>query len=99
MDHQEMSKKGGSVKSEAKTKAARKNARKPRGKWVTAVYYKYQVLDSAEKRDGILLIPGKPPKADDKFFVWVEKVLTEDPINAKYPYGELLDFSTRSGLI
>ena len=35
----EMGKKGGQAKSEAKASAARKNASKPRGRWVTAIAY------------------------------------------------------------
>lgn len=37
---QELGKKGGSVKSEAKTKAAKTNAAKPRGKLVTVIAYR-----------------------------------------------------------
>jgi hypothetical protein len=36
---QELGRKGGSAKSEAKTKAARANAAKPRGKLVTVIAY------------------------------------------------------------
>ena len=36
---QELGKKGGMAKSEAKTAAARANAKKPRRKWMTACYY------------------------------------------------------------
>lgn len=44
---QELGKKGGSVKSEAKAKAARANAKKPRGKWVTA--FGFVVADDDDK--------------------------------------------------
>ncbi len=37
---QELGKKGGSVKSEAKAKAAKANASKPRGKLVTVIAYR-----------------------------------------------------------
>lgn len=37
---QELGRKGGQAKSPAKTAAARANAKKPRGKWVTAVAYR-----------------------------------------------------------
>ena len=43
----EMGKKGGQAKSEAKAAAARKNASKPRGKWVTFVHY--QVIGADDK--------------------------------------------------
>lgn len=36
---QELGRKGGKAKSERKTAAVRENAKKPRGKWVTALYY------------------------------------------------------------
>lgn len=39
---QELGRKGGQAKSPAKTAAARANAKKPRGKWVTSVAYRVQ---------------------------------------------------------
>ncbi len=42
MDHKEFSSRGGRVKSAAKTRAARRNAKKPRGRWVTAVAYEFE---------------------------------------------------------
>lgn len=42
---QELGKKGGSVKSEAKAKAAKENAKKPRGKLVTVVAYRGTTAD------------------------------------------------------
>lgn len=55
---QELGKKGGSVKSEAKTKAARANAAKPRGKWVTAIAYRGASSDGRELF-GVALSRGK----------------------------------------
>jgi hypothetical protein len=57
---QEMGKKGGQATSPAKSAAARKNAGKPRGKWVTAIAYE---LDSVEDflAFGSVLVTGKPP--------------------------------------
>ena len=57
---QEMGKKGGSAKSESKTAAARKNASKPRGKWVTAIAYE---LDGVPEcvAFGAVIVAGKPP--------------------------------------
>jgi hypothetical protein len=57
---QELGKKGGQVKSAAKTEAARKNASKPRGKWFTAIAYE---LDGVEKYKafGAVLVRGCPP--------------------------------------
>lgn len=55
-----MSKKGGQAKSEQKTKAARKNASKPRGKWVTAIAYAANFNgDEGESKEGLMLVPGK----------------------------------------
>ena len=44
----EIGKKGGQAKSEAKAAAARKNASKPRGKWVTFVHYTVDGADGKE---------------------------------------------------
>ena len=57
---QEMGKKGGEAKSEAKTAAARKNASKPRGKWVTAIAYELEGVQR-HKAFGVVLVQGKPP--------------------------------------
>jgi len=55
-----LGKKGGQAKSEAKTKAARENASKPRGKWATAIAYAATLEgDIGEPHDGVLLVPGK----------------------------------------
>lgn len=55
---QELGKMGGSVKSEAKTKAAKANASKPRGKWVTAIAYR-GITDDGMQRFGVALARGK----------------------------------------
>jgi hypothetical protein len=56
----EMGKKGGQAKSEAKTAAARKNASKPRGKWVTAIAYEVANVPQF-KAFGVVLVRGAPP--------------------------------------
>jgi hypothetical protein len=56
----EMGKKGGSVKSEAKAAAARKNASKPRGKWVTAIAYEIANVRQY-KAFGCVITKGSPP--------------------------------------
>ena len=56
----EMGKKGGSAKSDAKTAAARKNASKPRGKWVTAIAYELDDI-AKYKAFGSVITTGKPP--------------------------------------
>lgn len=54
----ELGKKGGSVKSEAKAAAARENAKKPRGKYVTAIAYKGVDTDG-KHRFGVALARGR----------------------------------------
>ena len=103
---QELGKKGGQAKSEAKTKAARKNASKPRrGKWVTAIVYKVR-LHSGKAVEGLLLVTGK---IDQKYIegisgedTFIQDLIAEDLIEIGYiakeqgsdPY-EFLDGVTR----
>lgn len=54
---QELGKKGGSVKSEAKTKAAKVNATNPRGKLVTVIAYRGTDSDG-KKRFGATVDRG-----------------------------------------
>lgn len=56
----EMGKKGGQAKSEAKAKAARKNASKPRGKWVTAIAYELANVPQY-KAFGCVITKGSQP--------------------------------------
>lgn len=49
MNAKDMGKKGGSAKSEAKTNAARENAKKPRGILVTAIHAKWVCVDGKTK--------------------------------------------------
>lgn len=55
---QELGMKGGSVKSEAKAKAAKENAKKPRGKLVTVIAYRGKTADGKE-RFGAIVEKGK----------------------------------------
>ena len=55
---QQAGKKGGSVKSEAKAKAVRENAKKPRGKLVTAISFMY-ICDDGKERSGVIIKRGK----------------------------------------
>ena len=57
---QEMGKKGGQATSQAKSAAAKKNASKPRGKWVTAIAYELDDI-AAYKAFGSVIVFGKPP--------------------------------------
>lgn len=63
---QELGKKGGSAKSEAKTKAARANAAKPRGKWVTAIAYRGLTSDGRQLF-GVALARGKLSSDEAQF--------------------------------
>ena len=97
MDHKEFSRKGGKAKSEKKTAAARKNARKPRGKWATAVYYRYTVAVNDAVRTGLLLFAGKTPRSN--IAEWVERGVGEDKRNKDYPVGELVEYMVFSRII
>jgi hypothetical protein len=58
----EFSRSGGLKKSEKKTEACRKNASKPRARWVTATYYEIEYRGENSKRgmrDGLILEKGK----------------------------------------
>jgi hypothetical protein len=58
----QLGKSGGLKKSEKKTKACRKNASKPRARWVTAIYYEIEYSNQLGRRgtrDGLLLQKGK----------------------------------------
>ena len=56
----EMGRKGGLAKSEVKAAAARKNASKPRGTWVTAIAYEVANVPQF-KAFGVVLVRGTPP--------------------------------------
>lgn len=58
MDHKEMSRKGGLARSPKKTEAVRKNAKKPRRRWVTAFYYQV-ITEGAILTEGVILSKGK----------------------------------------
>lgn len=73
---QELGKKGGQAKSEKKTAAVRGNAKKPRGKWVTAIAYE---VDGIEKYKslGLVIVRGTPPAGTEENFKWCEKKVVE----------------------
>ena len=85
----EAGKKGGSVKSEAKAKAAKANASKPRGKWITAVAFEY-LSTSGSTHSGVLMKRGN-----------LGMDATVDAIHASWyarawPIAEITDISTVS---
>jgi len=53
----EAGKKGGQAKSAAKTAAVRENAKKPRGKWITAVAFAYTCTEGKPCR-GVFMKRG-----------------------------------------
>lgn len=67
---QELGRKGGQVKSDAKTVAARENAKKPRRKWVTAIAYELEGVEKY-KSFGSVVTKGKPPEGEEAYFEWV----------------------------
>lgn len=82
---------GGAKRSEAKTVAARKNASKPRGKWMTAIHFGYISARDGEERHGVALIKGKGPSNAEKFYDWCIAAIFEQPIHAAHfrPGGEI----------
>ena len=84
----EMGKKGGQAKSEAKTVAARKNAAKPRGKWVTAIAYEVANVPQY-KRFGVVITAGSPPSGVKNHEWLVAKVLDLGVGLGGYVTGEL----------
>jgi hypothetical protein len=75
----EMGSIGGKAKSEAKAKAARKNASKPRGKWVTAIAFELEGVEK-HKAFGVVLAKGKGPTNAVEFHDWVCKQIREQSI-------------------
>ena len=93
---QEMGKKGGQAISPAKTAAARKNASKPRGRWVTAIAYK--LADVCAPFDfGLVVTSGKPPSDDEKQHDWVCRKVRENGLGLENETGfEFLELMTTS---
>lgn len=95
----EMGKKGGQAKSEAKTAAARKNASKPRGKWVTAIAYELAGVKQAFAF-GLVLVAGKPPRGDEKRHEWVCQQVQQHGIGIDDDCGfEFLELVVSSRLL
>lgn len=86
---QELGKKGGMAKSEAKTVAARANAKKPRRKWITGVAYHFFDTNGGG-HSGLILMPGKWFPETTAGFPETKKML-EDHAKAKYAYGDRLE--------
>ena len=92
MDHTEFSKKGGSAKSAAKTKAAIANAKMPRGIWMTAVSFEFED-EAGQNHTGVVLRRGKPPGDAHKFFEWLEGEIIKEPGYQNKQVVSILDTS------
>lgn len=95
---QEMGKKGGQVSSPAKAAAARKNASKPRGKWVTFFYFGVLGADN-KMHDGCCHFLSRfsldLSKNGDEINDWItEELLAAGPAGA-IPWKELVVFGGR----
>ena len=82
---QEMGKKGGQAKSPAKAEAARKNASKPRGKWVTAIAYMGKTEDGRTHFD-VFVMKGRKR---------VESESTHDAVCSDAKVRRWVDIETR----
>ena len=80
---QEMGKKGGQAKTPAKAEAARKNATKPRGKWVTAIAYEVDGVARAVAF-GSVIVCGKPPAEAMANHLWVGEKLRAEGVGLRY---------------
>lgn len=90
---QELGKKGGMVKSENKAIAARKNASKPRGKWVTAFYYGVKGADD-KMHVGMVMFESKFDLDLNRNYDRICDYITEDlqANKAALPWKELVEF-------
>ena len=79
---QEMGKKGGGAKSEAKAAAARKNASKPRGRWVTAIAYELANVEKY-KAFGSIITMGSPPSGALACHDWLCNKVRERGVGLK----------------
>jgi hypothetical protein len=89
----EMGKKGGQAKSEAKAAAARKNASKPRGKWVTFVHYRVK-MKSGQAVAGCFSQRGKLDLDLIRNGQMLEDLITEELLMQGHggDWVEMLDF-------
>jgi hypothetical protein len=95
---QELGAKGGKATSEAKTKAARKNAAKPRGKWVTSVAFEFLSL-KGETIFGCAQARGKAPNSPERLGEWVERLLKKTPGYMNHTVFSFTQLATTSQLI
>ena len=91
---QEMGKKGGSARSEAKTSAVRKNASQPRGKWWTAIAYEVAGVGKYIAF-GVVLVRGAPPRGPIACHEWLEDMVQKHGVGlAAFPKLEFLQLAS-----
>ena len=99
---QEMGKKGGSAKSEAKTAAVRKNASKPRRKWITTFHYGVTGTDGKMHVGHVVLFSkfslDLTKNADQIYDMITEDMLASGEY-AGLPWVDLLEFGGSSQAI
>jgi len=84
--------------SETKTKAARKNAKRPRGRWATAIAYEFK-CSKGELHHGVALKAGKLKMGDDDM-AEMEAIIKEcNPWEREKTVDEWLILAGRSRLI
>ena len=91
----EMGKKGGKATSEAKTLAARKNASKPRGKWVTMFHYGVTRADGKKHCGHVLLLSKFSldlAKNSEQIFDMITEDMLANGEAAGLPWVELFEF-------
>jgi len=64
---QELGRKGGQARSARKTAAVRENAKKPRGKWVTALYYTAYSSPTSSVITGLVMCKGNLTTAQEEY--------------------------------
>lgn len=79
---QELGRKGGQARSEAKTVAARENAKKPRKKWVTSIAYELEGVNKAFAF-GSVLVRGRPPANEGAYFTWICNKIRNEGVGLK----------------
>ena len=96
---QELGRKGGSVKSQKKAEAARKNAKKPRCKWVSA--FAYGVI-GADGKQHVGLVVERGRKGMDFLnksdMEWITAMVNRDLAwdTKALPFKEFVNFSGRT---
>ena len=92
---QEMGKKGGKAKSKAKTDASRKNASKPRRKWLTTFHYGVLGADGKQHVGHVVIFSKFSldlTKNADQIYDLITEDMLADGARAGLPWTELVEF-------